>query len=330
MGNCTPKPAKARAPPPPPPAAKERVILYGPEGSLDVSLVKIGLLYKNLAVEFYAASDGPVLESNGEKVSGAPARILRYADEKFAGPAVAPAAPPAGAVAIAAALQHRSMERHLERMVKWGEEMVNGGVNCRGSPKLEMKRFGRGYGQLMEMMMEHARMEERVVFPAMDRVDPELCRSANEEHAKELPMMNGIKEYLKSIFVLENGGAAHREALLNLCHRLRVLQVHCTEHFAEEERDVFPLLEEIVTEEPQSLRPAPDELVEAMEATHGHLFSFFLSGLLPHETMQYLDVLCRCQDRNRISVMLRTVEIRLEDSGGIAIILMCIVKGDCH
>lgn len=53
----------------------------------------------------------------------------------------------------------------------------------------------------------------------------EICRAANEEHAKELPIMNGIKEDIKSVVVLAPGGAAHQEALLNLSLRLRLLQV---------------------------------------------------------------------------------------------------------
>lgn len=198
MGNCTPKPPKApleevhpasTAPPPVaaavaagPARKRPTVCLYGPAGCPQMARLRIGLLYKNVAVQFYAAGDGPVVEEGGEKVAGSPEAILRWAEERFPGPAIvgkAGAAPPGVAVAVAVAVQHRSMERHLERMVRWGEAMAAGGGGGagraadgrRGSPRMEARKFGRSYSQLAELMMEHAQMEERVVFPIIDRAD---------------------------------------------------------------------------------------------------------------------------------------------------------------
>lgn len=48
---------------------------------------------------------------------------------------------------------------------------------------------------------------------------------ANEEHARDLPIMNGIKEDIKSIGVLDSGSPAYQEALLSLSTRLSSLQV---------------------------------------------------------------------------------------------------------
>lgn len=87
----------------------------------------------------------------------------------------------------------------------------------------------------------------------------------------------------------------------------------CREHFAEEERELLPLLEELTAEEPAAA--AAEQLVEVMEATHGHLFNFLISGLLPHEAMQYIDVLCRCSDRQRVAAMLGPLEARLDAAG---------------
>ncbi|CAA7400251.1 unnamed protein product [Spirodela intermedia] len=339
MGNCTPKPPKAplqeahpvgsavaAAPPmagpaPTPAGRRPPVCLYGPAGCPQMARVRIGLLYKNVAVEFYAAADGPVVEDGGEKVAGSPEAILRWAEERFPGPAIVgkAAPPPPPGVAVAVAVQHRSIERHLERMVRWGEAMAAGGggrpaEGRKGSPspRMEARKFGRIYSQLAELMMEHAQMEERVVFPVIDRADRDICRAANQEHAKELPIMNGIKEDIKSVVVLDPGGAAHQEALLNLSLRLRLLQERCREHFAEEERELLPLLEELTAEEPAA---AVEQLVEVMEATHGHLFNLLISGLLPHEAMQYIEVLCRCRDRQRVAAMLRPLEARLDAAG---------------
>lgn len=53
-----------------------------------------------------------------------------------------------------------------------------------------------------------------------------LCKGANEEHAKHLPIMNGIKEDIKSIGVLDSGTSVYQEALYNLSGRLKSLQVY--------------------------------------------------------------------------------------------------------
>ena len=58
-----------------------------------------------------------------------------------------------------------------------------------------------------------------------DDVDAGICKAANEEHARHLPIMNGIKEDIKSIGVLANGSPAYQEAFSNLSKRLKSLLV---------------------------------------------------------------------------------------------------------
>lgn len=52
-----------------------------------------------------------------------------------------------------------------------------------------------------------------------------LSKAANEEHGRDLPVMNGIKEDIKSIGVLDLGSPVYQEALLNLSNRLKKLKV---------------------------------------------------------------------------------------------------------
>lgn len=52
-----------------------------------------------------------------------------------------------------------------------------------------------------------------------------LCKAAHGEHARDLPIMNGIKEDIKSIGVMHSGSPAYQEALFNLSSRLRSLLV---------------------------------------------------------------------------------------------------------
>ncbi|MQL73024.1 hypothetical protein Taro_005379 [Colocasia esculenta] len=334
MGNCAPKPRKAtpgfdpyvgspEPPPTPPPTKKAAVRLHGPAGSSATSTIRVALLYKSAAVQFFPSREGPLLEHAGESVAGTPEAILQYIDAKLPGPAIlgkglVPAQP---GMALAAALQHRSMERHLERIARWAEGLAAeevGGVEGkdRRRCRAETRRLRRSYAQLAEMMLEHAQMEERLVFPALESADRGWCRAATEEHARELPIINGIKEDIKSVVVLDPGTPAHREALLHLSLRLRSLQEQCREHFAEEERELLTLLEatERVGGRGRAER-AVEQLVESMEGTHSHLFTYLAAGLLPPEVMQYLDVVCRCRDQRRVAGMLRSLEARLEAAG---------------
>lgn len=70
------------------------------------------------------------------------------------------------------------------------------------------------------------------IFYALNKADNDdddddagICKAANEEHARHLPIMNGIKEDIKSIGVLDNGSPAYQEAFSNLSKRLKSLLV---------------------------------------------------------------------------------------------------------
>lgn len=58
------------------------------------------------------------------------------------------------------------------------------------------------------------------------RMNTGLSKAAKEEHARDLPLMNGIKEVIKSVGVLDSGSPGYREALSNLSTRLKSLQVN--------------------------------------------------------------------------------------------------------
>lgn len=76
----------------------------------------------------------------------------------------------------AVVLQHRSMRWHLERMVRWGGDLATRGGRkavdpAMGTPRMEIRKFSKSYSQLLEFMLEHAQMEERVVFPILEMAD---------------------------------------------------------------------------------------------------------------------------------------------------------------
>uniref|UniRef100_A0A0A9CSS7 Hemerythrin-like domain-containing protein n=1 Tax=Arundo donax TaxID=35708 RepID=A0A0A9CSS7_ARUDO len=320
------------------------VRVYGSDGCPVAWRLRVSLLYKAAAPVHFTPSEAaplgrPVLRLSAAdpEVSGPADELLRQVDARFEGkPRVAPperprvsspAAAAAEEVAELVRLQHRSAERHLEgvaakvaEMVKKGKKSGKGRSVVEGA---EVRRVGKWYGDAMEVMLEHARMEETLLFPDLQRAaHPGVCDKVNEQHGRHLPMMNGIKEDIKTLLTLELGSPLFHEVLVNLSVRLKALQDHTKEHFKEEENELFPRLEAVrrmqreegkVSDKSSSAWAS--EAISAMEVTHSKLFPFFMTGLLPQEAVQYLDLVCRCTKNTRHLVsMLRSLAERLEDA----------------
>lgn len=294
------------------------VRLCGSPNSILTAYVRFALLYKSISPRFIPC-DNPIFETEvptvlrvgSESVSGSRQTLLDFVESKFPEPSlnnigdaddgdeVSPR------VVRMMRMQHGSLRWHLARMVRWAEDLAKrkgkkAGDPTVGSPKMEFKKFASTYSQLLELLLEHAQMEERVVFPGLEKDDRGLCKAANEEHARDLPIMNGIKEDIKAIGVLDCGSPAYQEALRNLSVRLKSLQKHCKEHFEEEERDLLPLVEATELSTEQQKRTLA-QCVSAMQGTHSRLFNFFLEGLTPEEAMQYLDLTTYAVIKNNLS-----------------------------
>ncbi|XP_074366360.1 uncharacterized protein LOC141707218 [Apium graveolens] len=301
---------------PSPPA----ITLYGPSNCPITSYILFALSYKPVSVEFIVCNtlsdmllDVPVLQFGSERVSGSPVTILGYLDSNFPAVAVAwrrsnTAAPEIVEVVV---LQHKSVTRHLERVVTWAEDLVKRkgigrGDKKVGTTRMEVKKFGKRYGELLELMLEHARMEERVVFPVLEKADRGLPKAANADHARDLPIMNGINEDIKAFGVLDSGNPVYLEVLKNLSTRLKTLQKHCHQHFQEEEKKLLPLLEAVDLNKGEQERLL-ERCFEAMHGTHSHLFRFFIEGLCPQDAMHYLDLVISSCDRQKVSSMFSTI-----------------------
>ncbi|XBI30308.1 hypothetical protein VPH35_054078 [Triticum aestivum] len=323
------------------------VRVYGSDGCPVAWRLRVALLYKAAAPVHFTPSEAaplgrPVLRLSAAdpELCGAADELLRHVDARFEGkPRVAPPDRPLARASLAAAaaeevaemvrLQHRSAERHLEGVAAKLAEMVKKGAKKAGKGRnvavegAEVRRLGKWYGDAMEVMLEHARMEERVLFPDIQRASfPGVCDKVQEQHGKHLPMMNGIKEDIKTLLTLELGSALFYEVLVNLSVRLKALQDHTKEHFKEEEKDMLPRLESVRRMQREEGN-VPDksnsgwasEAMGTMEMTHSKLFPFFMTGLMPQEAVQYLDLVCRCTKNTRHLVsMLRSLAERLEDA----------------
>lgn len=165
------------------------VKLYGPPNSTATFYIRFAIIYKPVSLQYTPSEivESPVLYCESDVVSGSAEEIFRYLDSKFPEPPLLVKGVDSvnsfgwfdkttPLVVWVANLQHRSITWHLERLVRWAEDMTRRGGKTKGdpvmgSPKMEMKKFGRNYQALMEVMLEHARMEESVVFPILDKAD---------------------------------------------------------------------------------------------------------------------------------------------------------------
>ncbi|RID65268.1 hypothetical protein BRARA_D00475 [Brassica rapa] len=316
MGNCFPnsstKSTSEISPATAKPTSAVTVKLSGPPNSLATSYLRFALLHKKVHLRFVPSEDEkPTIHVGAETVSGSQEVLLRYIEDKFPEPRLMlwkfnlegfdEATPP---IVKMIWLQHRSMLWHMERMVRWSEDLAaRGGRRAVdpsvGTPKMEIRKFAKSYSQLHELMVEHAQMEERILFPVLESVDRGMCKSANEEHGRELPMMNGIKEYIKSIGVMMDSGVCSEE-LFSLASRFKSLQMMCKAHFEEEEKDLLPMVEAAEMGKGKQ-KKLMNQSLELMRGTHSNVCDFLLQGLTPQEAMQYLDLLMNFADPNFIS-----------------------------
>ncbi|XP_054803905.1 uncharacterized protein LOC129307064 [Prosopis cineraria] len=342
MGNCVRTSEKLTAEIVPHDGAQAypTVRLYGSPKSVLAAYIRFALVHRAVSLDFVPSSErttlaeefaragasdpeSPVtLQVGSDTISGTRETLLRFIDARFPNPSLARAAAAAGGggreedettplMVRVTRLHHKSILWHLERMVRWAEDLATRGGRkaadpTMGSPRMEVKKFAKSYSQLLEVMLEHAQMEERVLFPIFDMADRGLSKAAKEEHARDLPLMNGIKEVIKSVGVLDCGSPGYREALSNLSSRLKLLQGQCKQHFREEEVELLPLMEavEMSREEEQS---AVEQCFEVMQATHNRLFKFLLEGLPAHDAMKYLDLVRSCRNGEKMESMLQMI-----------------------
>ncbi|KAL2621388.1 hypothetical protein R1flu_001593 [Riccia fluitans] len=209
-------------------------------------------------------------------------------------------------------MQHRSLACHFNKLVLLVDELLKAIQNktntSPSSRSLQLKRLSKGYGRLVELLQEHAQMEERVIFPALEQDNPGLTDAANSDHGRDLPITNGLKEQIKTVVTLESGTVDYNDALYSIASRLKTLQNNAEVHFREEEKEFLPILdsEAFGKEEVVSM---VTHCLGVMESTHGHLLPFFLSGLSPQDMYQYMMVLQRSLAESKPSLFTRMLHV---------------------
>ncbi|GBG80795.1 hypothetical protein CBR_g31351 [Chara braunii] len=163
--------------------------------------------------------------------------------------------------------------------------------------EVKLKELWKRYGMLWQLMQEHAEMEERILFPALERYQPGISQSAVDDHARDFPLMNGVKEEIKMAMAINTDSEDSKEALTLLRARLRKLQKLKAVHFEEEEMLVFPLLS-CMKFEPGLQESLVAKFVEVMDASSSTLLPFLLSALSSQDMDQYTMVLQMCLERD--------------------------------
>lgn len=166
--------------------ATTTVRLYGSPISMLTSYIRFALLYKAVPLRFVPSettSETPTLQIGSETVSGTREKLLRFVDEKFPEPPLRMVKynlegfdETTPLIVRVTWLQHRSLIWHLHKMVRWAEDLSTRGGRKSvdpsvGTPTMELKKFGKSYSHLLDLMLEHAQMEERVLFPVLEMAD---------------------------------------------------------------------------------------------------------------------------------------------------------------
>jgi len=174
------KPAPPSQPPPP------EVRLCGDPANPATYYVRFGLQYKPLSLRFFPSQMPLSLFTlrfeDDDPVSGSSETVLQYVESKLPKPPLlmrekkAWDDTPSFPVVRMAELQHRSMMWHLDRVARWGQDLATRGGTLAvdpsmGTPRMELRKFGKSYGKLLEVLLEHAQMEERVIFPIFNAAD---------------------------------------------------------------------------------------------------------------------------------------------------------------
>ncbi|CAK9874795.1 unnamed protein product [Sphagnum jensenii] len=245
----------------------------------------------------------PVLQHGTHKLNGSTDSMLEYIEDMFSDPklllkravgkTLLERAP--SPITVMTVLQHRSILWQLDRLVQLADVLALAKAGTReGDLKrrvsTQMQSLWKGYGCLLELMQEHAQMEERVVFPSLEVAAEGVSEAVLGDHARDLPVMNGIHADMKGVMVMEQGSSDHLEALLALALRLHTLQAYSVEHYHGEERELLPMLQGAGIGSKQQ-RELVAESLAVMEASHAHLLPFLFQGLCPREIHQYLSMM---------------------------------------
>lgn len=204
MGNCVRTPEKLTAEIVPHDGPHPTVRLYGSPKSVLAAYIRFTLIHRHVSLHFVPSRERHrntladelaraaelddldshvTLQVGNDTVSGNRDTLLRFIDTRF--PTVVGGGGSVGVerdetvsflMVRVTRLQHGSVTWHLERMVRWAEDLATRGGRkavdpSMGSPKMEVKKFAKSYSQLLEVMLEHAQMEERVLFPIFDLAD---------------------------------------------------------------------------------------------------------------------------------------------------------------
>ncbi|GAV83406.1 hypothetical protein CFOL_v3_26853 [Cephalotus follicularis] len=154
----------------------------GPEGCLLTTYIRFALEYKYASYRILPGYERPAVSIGTETVSGGREAMLRLIESRFPEPrfkdsneSLEETTP---LVVRVAWLQHSSIVVHLGCFVRWTEDLsTRGGLwsvdPAVGSPRMEVRKFEEFYSVLLEVMLEHAQMEERVIFPLLTKADPD-------------------------------------------------------------------------------------------------------------------------------------------------------------
>nr|GMC94053.1 uncharacterized protein LOC109148057 [Ipomoea batatas] len=306
MGNCLETSRKSTAEIAPADVMKKNqptVKLYGAPFGIETYYIRFALLYKPVSLKFLPSDrhDAPVIEYKSDSVSGSPEVMVQFLDAKFPEPQLLKGSvggwygETTPLLVWVVTLQHRSILWHLDRMVRWAEDLSARGGKTRGdpamgSPRMEIRKFGKSYSQLLELLQEHAQMEERVVFPILEKADRVLIiRWRINRVCEVIDVRLGLKPLFLLSWLMKDRDPVYQEALFNLSNSAQKLYRSIQSSTLKRKRGSYcPYWR--AAELSKTAASQRDGAVLGLQCTERTpiFFRFFMEGLLPQDAMQYM------------------------------------------
>ncbi|XP_047340861.1 uncharacterized protein LOC124944611 [Impatiens glandulifera] len=203
-------------------------------------------------------------------------------------------------------MHHTSIQFHLQSIITCTCELLMHVGDHRQRRKailsLKVTKLCLSFKSLIQILQEHATIEDSIIFPFLRSSDEELelPELLMQQHLSHVPLHYGIDTDIDSLQSMILGSTTYVQKLVGIFSRLQTLQNSLEEHFLEEEKVLNVLMEsaEITCKKNHQRVLTVEECLKIMVQTHSNYFIFFLQGLSPRERLEYLDLILVLTDHD--------------------------------
>ncbi|KAJ3402651.1 hypothetical protein HDV05_008312 [Chytridiales sp. JEL 0842] len=184
-------------------------------------------------------------------------------------------------------LQHIAIRKQFEKAVSLVRRLTDESLSDEEALAVS-KDVTRRVSTLILFVQEHASFEEEVIYPVFEEMQPGSTKRAHEEHEHEVPILEAFKaDFEGALADVESSGsfaASAKEQFGARLDQLVKMQQGMDEHMAGEEKELFPMTNQLGEKEVPTFRKIYYHCCHVREI----LLPFVMEFLSPQERMQYM------------------------------------------